>query len=125
MKNLLFITKSKLTPNLMNLILPELQRKTSMQIATNLNKIDSGLAKKKWDLVVIDDSAFQDFEAVDFKTFFINHKLQQTTKIAFQSPKQPLSPEVIEELGLLASHSKPFLPENLVQLLNTSLGNAK
>lgn len=126
MKRVLFVTKSKLSQNLLEIIIKSIPKKLEYHVVSNLDDLQIAFFPKPIQLVIIDsnvlsENGFQEAEWDLFKT----SKLKASKKILIHARDTKFDLDKLKSVGVLQSLSKPFLPEELVEIINKQLGSKK
>jgi hypothetical protein len=121
MKQIAFITKSKLSQNLMGLLVPSLGQKISYVTFDSFETASAYHFAKPVHVMIFDQNVFDDLKDECDWSFFEKPNLKKSEKILIYARHRDIDTGNLRELGFTAFHAKPFLPEELIELLKHHL----
>lgn len=120
MKRIYFVTKSKLAQNLMDIIIKSINKKIDYKTLNFLSDLKSTPAAKPVQLLIVDHNAVENhpetLDLIDSKQF------SKSKKIFVHSRSVKINRDRLEQLGFTHFLTKPFLPEEFIELIHSSLG---
>lgn len=124
MKHMLFLSPSELSQNLMELIVPTIPRKIHFQSCRNLGELQSHYFSKPVTCTIIDERFLMENNFAELSAVFEKINLKKSKKILFYTSQGPFLRSG-SELGFDESHAKPFLAEELKEIIRRALGLKK
>ena len=121
MKRILFLSKSRLSQNLMELITPCIPKKVILTGITDSAVLATMYFPKPIQLIIIDenflDEAFEGTLTELFSSFAFRH----AKKVLVCHKNSKLNREKLSDLGIAYFHTKPFLAEELATIIEKYL----
>lgn len=123
MKRVVFISRSKLSQNLLSLVLESIpNKKIELVTVSNLIELQKTFFPKPIHSIIIDASVLTG----DVDTSGFNAKsLQKAQRILIHSRHHTIPGKLIDELHVDQTCTKPFTPEELTGIVQQSIGGAK
>ena len=125
MKRILFLSKSRLSHNLMDLITPCIPKRIVLTGLTDSGALTTTYFPKPIQLVMIDenflDETFENTLTELFATFAFRH----AKKVLICHKNSKTDRERLTALGINYFHTKPFLAEELAAIIEKYLGQKK
>lgn len=126
MKRVVFLSRSKLALNLMELVMPSVPKKIQFRGFGNLEEIKKTYFPKPIQLVIVDDNILDGAAGTELHDILSNSlALKGARKIAVTSKSPRVDKAALAALGLTHSYIKPFLPEELAGIIDKNLGGKK
>lgn len=126
MKRILFVTQSRLSQNLLGIIIKSIPRKIDYLTFSSLDEINATSLKKPVHLVIIDLNVFEGLAPTPKAlAVFEGRTLKKARKLIIHDRQAAMDHRQLKTLGIDQGMSKPFLPEELVTLIMKSVGDKK
>lgn len=123
MKKILFLTRSSLAPNLLQAVLPLVPFKVKLTAVDSLATLVTLPQKGKgFSLVLADLNALCELSAADQEFFRQTPVLKNTPRALFYPLKTAIDKAKFENLGFSQFYQKPFLPEQLAEIILKGCG---
>ncbi len=122
-KHVVFISKSKLSQNLIELIVKTIPRKIDFTTFDDLHEVALAFFPKNIQLVILDHNSIpKENSDLVFQQAFGKRQLKQAKKILMFSRDVDLDHEYLKAQGFQHSYAKPFLPDELIDMVSQNLG---
>lgn len=121
MKRVVFVSRSKLSQNLLGLIMQSLPKKIEYTPLNTLEELEEALFSKAIHLILIDHNTIHP----ESSWAGLETKPLKTARKVFIHTRKTKLPHDLEEVGFHQAVTKPFLTEELVELIENHLGGKK
>lgn len=125
MKRILFLSKSRLSQNLMELIIPCIPKKISLTGINDPDGLSSAYFPKPVQLVMLDENFLEETSEETLREQFSSFGLRHAKKILVCHKNSRADRKKAAELGISHFHTKPFLAEELAAIIEKYLGHKK
>lgn len=125
MKHILFISKSQLAQNLMELIVKTIPKKVDFRVANSLDELENHTWRKPLQLLIFDANVMT--ESGELLTRMLTQKAFKGARRILIHAHQSQTVLPAHEMRALGMHqllAKPFLPEELIELIEKNTGGA-
>lgn len=122
-KRVIFISKSTLSQNLLEMIIKTIPRKVDFIPYRDMAAVMRTYFPKTVQLVIMDYNAMpkEDAEGV-FQEVFSKKNLKQSKKVMIYSREAAIDHNKMKKLGVDYIYAKPFLPNEFIELVSKHLG---
>lgn len=118
MKHVIFVSKSKLSQNLMTLIVRSMPRKISFHCFDSVDAAEHQYFAKPIHLVIVDKNTLLDTTQKPFT----QKSLKNAKTLLIHTRDAPVNREQLKNTGISDLLTKPFLAEELVEMIDNKLG---
>lgn len=118
MKHVIFVSKSKLSQNLMTLIVRSMPRKLHFTCFDSVAAAEHQYFTKPIQLVIVDKNALQNTTQKPFS----QKALKNAKTVLIHTREAHINREQLKEAGISDLLTKPFLAEELVEMIDNKLG---
>lgn len=125
MKRILFLSKSRLSQNLMELVIPSIPKKVVLTGSIDLNSLAGAYLPKPFNLVMIDENILENGGIDTLSTLFEASAFRHAKRVAICHKNSRLNREAAAAVGIAYFHTKPFLAEELAGIIERYLGTKK
>lgn len=125
MKRILFLSKSRLSQNLMELIIPCIPKKIAFTSIHDPAELAPAYFPKPIQLVMLDENFLEESSEETLKEQFSSFGLRHAKKILICHKNSRANRNKVSELGITHFHTKPFLAEELATIVEKYLGHKK
>jgi len=123
MKRLLFVTKSKLSQNLLEIIVKTLPKQIDYHTLSNFSDLNTNSLSKTIQLMIIDQNSLPSNLKNDGLWSPLQSKyLKNAKKILINNRNDTIDQDFLKSLGFSQFLTKPFLTEELIDVLQKYLG---
>ena len=108
----------------MEIIIDSLNKKIEYSAFSHVDEIDLSATKKITQLIILDNNAIKNRKISDdeLKALFETRHFIKTKKIFIHGRNASIDKKLLEGLGFNHFLTKPFLPEEFIELINANLG---
>lgn len=123
MKRIVFLSRSRLSQNLLSLVLESIpNKKIELITVSSLNELQKTFFPKPIHSIILDASILTG----DVDTSGLGAKsLQKAQRILIHNRHHTIPSKLIDELRIDQTCTKPFTPEELTNIVQQSIGGAK
>jgi hypothetical protein len=122
MKRIVFLSKSRLARNLLELIVPAIPKKVHYTGCPDLTVLAKTNFAKPVQLVLIDENFCSDSELDVLTKTLQTSAFQSAKRLAFANKSSARNRDQWDKLRVSHVHIKPFLAEELANLIEKNLG---
>lgn len=119
MKQIVFISKSRLSQNLLGLLIPLIPTKTALKSYDSL--ASAAAQSKAVNLLIIDANVLPTTGATNSLDFLQKPAWKKAAPVLIHSRHQQLDQAALKAAGISNFYVKPFLSEELVTLIKDNL----
>lgn len=121
MKNVIFISKSRLAQNLFGLLMPQVPGKISFAAFDSIDAAAKMHFAKPIHLLALDRNALPESLGETDLSFAQKNNLKKANRILIHSRHDALDSNALNHLEIKQSYAKPFLAEELVTIVKNNL----
>jgi DNA-binding response OmpR family regulator len=125
MKRIVFLSRSKLALNLMELIIPFVPKKAQVSGFSNVGEFEKAYFVKPVQLLVIDENFCDKNDVATLAKTIKKTTFKTARKIILIGKNSNSDRQRFLELDANHFHTKPFLPEELAEIIDRNLGSHK
>lgn len=125
MKRIVFLSRSKLALNLMELLVPFVPKKAQVSGFSSLEQFEKTYFAKPVQLIIVDENFLGENGAASVAQAFKRSNLKGAGKIVLVGKNTAAAKEKFSSLEPAHFHTKPFLPEELAAIIDLNLGSRK
>lgn len=125
MKRILFLSKSRLSQNLMELIIPCIPKKIALTGLNDPVALATAYFPKPFQLVMLDENFLGETPEEALREQFASFGLRHAKKILVCHKNSRADRDKFANLGITHFHTKPFLAEELAAIVDKYLGHKK
>lgn len=118
MKHVIFVSKSKLSQNLMTLIVRSMPRKINFNCFDSIDAAEHQYFAKPIHLAILDKNTLPDTA----QKLFTQKALKNAKTVLIHTRDEHINREQLKNAGIHDSLTKPFLAEELVEVIDNKLG---
>ena len=122
-KKVIFISKSRLTQNLMELIINAVPRRLGFESFDDLAAFKKAALLKTVHLIILDQNCLPEATAVaELDLLFSRKQFKAAKKIFIFSHGTKIDYDTFKNCGIQQFYTKPFLPEEFIEIISHHLG---
>ncbi|MBF0104760.1 MAG: hypothetical protein HQM16_05480 [Deltaproteobacteria bacterium] len=121
MKRIIFISRSKLSQNLMEIIIKSINKKIDYKPLSSLKELSKAHYSRPVQIVIVDNNAVRGEKTSDTELFgaFESRYFVKSKKIFLHTRKDAIDRDLLERHGFGVFLVKPFLTEELIDIITT------